>query len=136
MTDPQTALEPGFYWTRSTDRRYPGVSISEWNGKLWHSSGVSAASEPNEIEVLTPRLIPPRPYDLNFGPFGVNVGNGGDTTMVFCNRSGREAEDWNIEWHQTHKVAHSDRGLSFIVPDKQIAKLKVKCHHDEIEVTL
>jgi hypothetical protein len=62
----QTTLKagkPGFYWTRSTNKQYPEISISEWNGDRWHHSGVSATSEPHEIEVLSPRLIPPSPYD-------------------------------------------------------------------------
>lgn len=56
MSKSDAVREPGFYWTRSRNPEYPAESISEWNGRRWHHSGVSATSEDREIEVLSPRI--------------------------------------------------------------------------------
>jgi hypothetical protein len=75
--------------------------------------------------------------NLYFGPFEVDVaGVGGDQTVVFCNRCRRNAEWWDIEWRPSYKVVHSETGHSFVAEDRQIATLKVRCHHDDVEVTL
>ncbi len=51
-------LKPGFYWTRA--HGYVPLSIAEWNGEKWFHPGVESTSRPEEIEVMSKRLLEPR----------------------------------------------------------------------------